>query len=87
VFVAKYTAAGLKQWTAEFDASYYDYLWGLTTDGNGNVIAGGMTNGPLGGPHAGGADAFIFQLNVPEPATLSLLAPGGLTLIRRRRVK
>ncbi len=87
VFIAKYTPYGLTQWTAEFDASDYDYLWGLTTDGNGNVIAAGWTEGPLGGPHAGSVDAFILQLNVPEPATLSLLAPGGLTLIRRRRVK
>jgi hypothetical protein len=50
------------------------------------VNLGGQTIGLIG-PLSGGALAgnWLVRANIPEPATLSLLAIGGLALIRRRR--
>jgi hypothetical protein len=35
--------------------------------------------------HAGASGSFLVDAIVPEPATISLLALGGLTMLRRRR--
>lgn len=34
---------------------------------------------------SGGESAYLMTAVVPEPGTLSLLAAGGLALLRRRR--
>jgi probable HAF family extracellular repeat protein len=48
------------------------------------VSADGLTIvGTGGGPSAGNSEGFVAVL--PEPATLSLLALGGLAMLRRRR--
>jgi hypothetical protein len=83
VFVAKFDAGGSMVWTCQFGSSDYDNGWGITVDALGNVYVTGCTLGSLGGPSAGYFDAFLVK--VPEPATLSLLAIGGLAILKRGR--
>jgi hypothetical protein len=58
-------------------------------DASGNNLTNGMTIKGIWIGDAGAADFYEVYANVnpiPEPASLALLALGGLTLIRRRRV-
>jgi hypothetical protein len=53
--------------------------------GPGDVVdIAGLTNGSLFGTNQGSYDPFLVQFT-PEPATLTLLALGGLFLLRRRK--
>ena len=78
-------------WIRQFGTSSDDLSHCVSADGLGNVYLSGYTGGSLGGPHAGGGDAFLAKLVVPEPGTLLLLAAGGLCMLlyacrkRRRR--
>ena len=54
----------------------------LAVDSEGNVYSSGYTYGDLGGTNAGDFDAFLVKFTVPEPTSLSLLALGGLALLR-----
>lgn len=84
-FVSKYDARGDLLWTRQIGTPAMEQSSGVAVDGLGNVHIGGFTEGDLGGPNAGPYDAFVAKFQVPEPATLSLLALGGLTMLRRRR--
>jgi hypothetical protein len=59
VFVAKYDVAGNQSWTRQFGTASNDEGWGISADKLGNVFIGGATKGSLGGPNAGGWDAFV----------------------------
>ncbi len=81
-------------WLAGSDQAIllYDWLVDLGVDMSGwdslnravSVSADGLTIAGLG-TLAGGGGAAAFVAVVPEPATLSFLALGGLALLRRRR--
>jgi hypothetical protein len=58
-FVMKYDAAGNHVWTRQLGTTLEDESWGATTDGLGNVIITGTTNGALSGMNAGVSDAFV----------------------------
>ena len=60
-FVSKYDAAGTLQWTRQLGTSADDVSYGVSADGLGNVYISGCTGGSLGGPNAGGNDAFVSK--------------------------
>lgn len=60
-FVAKYDAGGNLQWMKQLGTAGIDYGFGIAADGQGNVYISGETAGDLGGPNAGGNDAFVAK--------------------------
>lgn len=58
-FVSKYDVSGTLQWTRQFGTSAGDLSHGVSADGLGNIYISGQTGGSLGGPNAGGRDAFV----------------------------
>lgn len=76
-FVRKYDAAGGLLWTRQFGTSTEEGPRDVSADGLGNVYLSGNTKGSLGGPNAGGDDAFLAKFSeAPEPATAMLVATG-----------
>jgi hypothetical protein len=62
-FVSQYDAAGNLRWTKQLGTPYGDYSYGVSADGLGNVHISGSTTGSLGGPYAGGGDAFVSKFD------------------------
>ncbi len=83
----KFGSLGNEVWTQQTGTSGDDFSFSVAVDAAGNAYITGYTNGVLGDSNAGGWDAFLVKYEVPEPATLSLLAIGSLGLMRRRRGK
>lgn len=61
VFLAKYDAAGNRQWTRQFGTSSEDFGWRVSGDAKGNAYITGWTTGSLGGTNAGGDDVFVAK--------------------------
>jgi len=62
-FVTKYDLSGGPVWTQQFGTLTLDIGRSVTVDGGGNILVGGWTDGSLGGPHAGGEDAFVAKVD------------------------
>jgi hypothetical protein len=61
-FLAKYDSSGSLLWTRQMGtADYDDYSYSVAVDGLGNAYISGYTGGSLGGPNAGGSDAFLAK--------------------------
>jgi hypothetical protein len=60
-FVGKYDADGNLQWLRQLGTNGDDEAGGLSVDGVGNAFVSGRTTGTLGGPRAGGYDAFLSK--------------------------
>ncbi len=56
-------------WTRQLGTNRDDRGNGVSADALGNVYITGTTEGSLGGPNAGGRDAFLAKYNVPVPLT------------------
>ncbi len=87
--LARLDGAGNMTWAIQVPGDYYP-PWGIAYDGISRVYVSGDIHGEAlpGSTYAGGPfDGFVaaFDVVVPEPATLSLLALGGLAVIRGRR--
>lgn len=62
-FLAKYDSAGNLQWVKQTGTTGVDGIRGVSTDQLGNIYVGGFTSGSLGGPNAGGYDAFVAKFD------------------------
>lgn len=60
-YVGKFDESGTQLWGRELDSAGSDYATGVATDGLGSVYISGHTDGSLGGPNAGGDDAFLSK--------------------------
>jgi hypothetical protein len=60
-FLAKYDTQGAFQWMRQLGTPGDDGSAGVAADGLGNVYISGSTGGDLGGPNAGGSDAFLAK--------------------------
>ncbi len=85
IFLAKYGPTGNLLWIDQLGTSAGDFNRGVTVDGAGNVYVTGETFGSLMLGISGGSDAYLIKYAVPEPATLMMLAMGGVAIIRRRK--
>jgi len=64
IFIVKYNASGVKQWTRQLGATETDVAYGVSVDGCSNVYVTGDTMGDLdGNTNAGGWDVFIVKYN------------------------
>lgn len=65
-FVQHYGALGALDWGSQYGAASSETAIAVALDGSANVFAGGATDGALGGPNAGGTDAYVFQIAPPQ---------------------
>ncbi|MCH8269587.1 MAG: hypothetical protein IH985_00055 [Planctomycetes bacterium] len=63
-FLARYDGAGDRLWIRQFGTSEDDVASALAPDGPGGVMVAGWTDGSLGGPSAGGWDAFLARYEI-----------------------
>lgn len=67
LFVAKYNANGVLQWTRQLGTAAYDAAFGIATDASGDVYVAGETAGDIDGAgtdvHAGSGDLFAAKYN------------------------
>jgi hypothetical protein len=60
-WLARYDAAGNQLWIHQLGTPFWDEAWDAAPDGSGGVYVSGLTLGSLGGPSAGGADAWLAR--------------------------
>jgi hypothetical protein len=58
-WLSRYDNAGSRLWIRQFGTSEYDGINASSSDGSGGVFVSGWTEGDLGGPNAGGVDAWL----------------------------
>ena len=66
-FLSKFDAAGSHLWSQRRGPSTYVFRQSVAVDGLGNAWISGYTGGSLGGPNAGGNDAFIAKFSAANP--------------------
>ena len=59
--LAKLDNDGNVEWTKQFGTADFDWIWGVDTDTEGNVYAGGWTLGDLAAESAGSYDPFLAK--------------------------
>jgi hypothetical protein len=60
LFISKYDASGVEQWTRQLGSPEYDYVTAVTTDARGDVHVVGVTFGALDGNAHDGEDGDPF---------------------------
>jgi len=61
IWLAQYDGAGNQVWTRQLGTSTHDSAVAAAPDGSGGMFVGGPTQGSLGGPNAGGHDAWLAR--------------------------
>jgi hypothetical protein len=61
VWIARYDGSGNVGWIRQLGTIANDFVWGAVPDGSGGVCVSGTTAGSLGGPYAGGGDAWLAR--------------------------
>jgi len=77
-------------WARQIGTTASDESLSVAVDGLGNAYISGATRGSLGGPNAGGYDAFLAKYTaVPEPGTVMMVLTAllGITTVARRKLK
>ena len=85
VFLFKLAADGTLRWGHQFGIVGDDFGLGVSVDRFGSVFVAGWTDGSLGGPNAGGSDAFVAKFLVPEPGAGGMVLIGAMLVAARRR--
>jgi Ca2+-binding RTX toxin-like protein len=66
-FIAHYDSAGNKTWTQLIGSPSYDYIYGVTTEGNGGVFVAGFTVGSIDGQtNNGDGDVFVVKFSTVD---------------------
>src|SRR5690606_28354068 len=60
-WLARYDSTGSQLWIGQLGTSSGDIARAAATGGSGGVYVGGETGGSLGGPNAGGNDAWLAR--------------------------
>jgi hypothetical protein len=80
---ASVAGAQNQTWVRQFGSSSWDFAYGAATDGSGGVYVTGVTFGSLGGPSAGGDDAWLARYDgAGNPLWLRQLGTSALDLAR-----
>jgi hypothetical protein len=58
-WLARFDGAGRRLWIEQLGSSDFDCAWATAEDGLGGVYLSGESSGSLGGPKAGGTDAWL----------------------------
>src|SRR5690606_18268772 len=60
-WLVRYDAHGAPRWIRQYGSSAWEHAEALAPDGQGGVFVCGYTHGALGGPPAGGSDAWVAR--------------------------
>jgi hypothetical protein len=64
-WLARFDGAGNQIWILQFGTSDSDAVFGSAPDTSGGIYVSGFTHGSLGGPKAGGGDAWLARYESP----------------------
>ncbi len=62
-YVSKFNSTGDREWSRQIGTTTLEQLYGLSSDGHGNVFFAGQTRGNLFSLNAGNGDVFFGQLD------------------------
>lgn len=65
IWIARYTHEGDREWVRQYGSIRSDTATALAPDGAHGAFLAGFTRGSLGGPHAGGDDAWVSRFAPP----------------------
>ncbi len=63
VYLTRFDSAGNQAWIRQFGTGYHERACALGSDQSGGVFVAGWTHGDLGGPIAGGTDAYLTRFD------------------------
>jgi hypothetical protein len=80
-FVTEFSLDGNLLWTSQFGTTSRDYGMGIAVAPSQRAYVAGITEGSFGAVNAGGADAYLAKLAVPEPTGIIQLQIGAILFV------